>query len=294
MRITLICLLLLLLLGCQSPQSEKQVVTEGASVEKKASKLLHIEDLTLQHLLDSFKLDGTILIFDEKKNALYFNDLEGAYTGQLPASTFKIPNTIIALETGVASGPEHLFPWNGTDHWLDAWEQDLTLKQAYAVSCVPCYQGVAREVGPEKMRSELERIGYPEMVFDSSTVDNFWLRGKSRITPYRQIQFLRRLYHAELPIRERTQTAIREIMLMEQTDTYALSGKTGWSVDGEKNNGWFVGFREEAERVVFFATNVEPGEGFVMDDFAAVRIKVTRLAFERASFDTMLHHPGEN
>jgi len=286
--------MLLLMLGCQQSQAEKQVEAEAITTEGQASKLLYIEDLTLQHLLDSFKLDGTILIFDEKENALYFNDLEGAYTGQLPASTFKIPNTIVALETGVASGPEHLFPWDGTDRWLDAWEQDLTLKQAYAVSCVPCYQGVARAVGPEKMRSELERLGYPEMVFDSSTVDNFWLRGESRITPYQQIQFLRRLYHSELPVKETTQTAIREIMLLEQTDTYALSGKTGWSVDGEKNNGWFVGFREEADRVVFFATNVEPAEGFVMDDFAAVRIEVTQLALERASFYTMLHHPGEN
>lgn len=272
------------MLSCQSSQSEKQVVTEGTPVEKKVGKLLHIEDLTLQHLLDSFKLDGTILIFDEEENALYFNDLEGAYTGQLPASTFKIPNTIIALETGVASGPEHLFPWDGTDRWLDAWEQDLTLKQAYSVSCVPCYQEVARAVGPEKMRSELVRLGYPEMVFDSATVDNFWLQGESRITPYQQIQFLRRLYHEELPIRKTTQTAIREIMLREQTEAYSLSGKTGWSIDGEKNNGWFVGFLERGGKVYYFATNVEPGAGFEMDGFAAVRVAVTRLALTRLGY----------
>ncbi len=272
------------MLSCQSSQSEKQVVTEGTPVEKKVGKLLHIEDLTLQHLLDSFKLDGTILIFDEEENALYFNDLEGAYTGQLPASTFKIPNTIIALETGVASGPEHLFPWDGTDRWLDAWEQDLTLKQAYAVSCVPCYQEVARAVGPEKMRSELVRLGYPEMVFDSATVDNFWLQGESRITPYQQIQFLRRLNHEELPIRKTTQTAIREIMLREQTEAYSLSGKTGWSIDGEKNNGWFVGFVERGGKVYYFATNVEPGTGFEMDGFAAVRVAVTRLALTRLGY----------
>ncbi|TXF88894.1 class D beta-lactamase [Neolewinella aurantiaca] len=272
------------MLNCQSSQSEKQVVTEGTPVEKKVGKLLHIEDLTFQHLLDSFKLDGTVLIFDEQENALYFNDLERAYTGQLPASTFKIPNTIIALETGIASGPEHLFPWDGTDRWLDAWEQDLTLKQAYSVSCVPCYQEVARAVGPEKMRSELERLGYPEMVFDAAAVDNFWLRGESRITPYQQIQFLRRLYHEELPIKKTTQAAIREIMLREQTEAYSLSGKTGWSIDGEKNNGWFVGFVERGGKVYYFATNVEPGAGFEMDGFAAVRVAVTRLALTRLGY----------
>ena len=274
--------------GCQPvervPPTGKD--KEEASLKKKST--------VIQQLLDSLQLKGSILLFDESINTYCSNDYAWAVRGQLPASTFKIPNTIIALETGVASGPEHLFPWDGTDRWLDAWEQDLTLKQAYAVSCVPCYQEVARAVGPEKMRSELQRLGYPEMVFDSATVDNFWLRGESRITPYRQIQFLRRLYHEELPIREETQRAIREIMLMEQTDVYSLSGKTGWSVDGEKNNGWFVGFREEAGRVVFFATNVEPGEGFDMRTFTKVRVDITRLALARADFNTLLHRPVEN
>jgi len=239
------------------------------------------ESLVIQALLDSMNLKGAITIYDETANSYLTNDNTWASTGQLPASTFKIPNTIIALETGVATGPEHLFKWDGSDRWLDAWEQDLTLKQAFAASCVPCYQEVARAVGSVRMHAELYRLGYPDMVFDSPTVDNFWLGGASRITPYEQIQFLRRLYHAKLPIKASTQAAIRDIMVRERTEAYALSGKTGWSIDGEKNNGWFVGFVERSGKVFYFATNVEPGPGFNMDSFPAARTTATQLGLKK-------------
>jgi beta-lactamase class D len=267
-----ILLLVAIVLSCQSPQSEEAALEGPAKpVQRKASP-------AFQTLLDSLNLTGTILVFDEAEATYHANNFEKASTGHLPASTFKIPNTIIALETGVASGPEHLFKWDGSDRWLDAWEQDLTLKEAFSVSCVPCYQEVARAVGPQRMRTELARMGYSGMVFDTLTVDNFWLQGNSRITPQEQINFLRRIYHAELPIRPATQHAIRDIMVMEKTDDYTLSGKTGWSINGENNNGWFVGFVERDDKVYYFATNVEPGLGFNMDGFAAARVRVTRLA----------------
>lgn len=266
----------LLILSCEPATSKTDAISEINN-----SSPTQMKEIAFQSLLDSLNLSGTILIFAETTNTYHSNDFDGANTGQLPASTFKIPNTIIALETGVASGPDHLFKWDGTDRWLDAWEQDLTLQEAFAVSCVPCYQEVARAVGPARMRTELDRLGYSGMVFDPVTVDQFWLRGASRITPYRQIQFLRRLYHEDLPLKPTTQSAIRDIMVMEQTDGYTLSGKTGWSVNGEENNGWFVGFVEREDKVFFFATNVEPGPGFDLDDFPAARVLVTRLALAR-------------
>jgi beta-lactamase class D len=270
-----IFIVVLTLLGCQPPQSEKQEAAEqkDTSLKKKS--------LVLQTLLDSMHLKGAILVYDEATNTYHANDYKWAVTGHLPASTFKIPNTIIALETGVTESPEHLFKWDGTDRWLDTWEQDLTLKQAFAASCVPCYQEVARAVGPERMREELSRLGYPEMSFDSAAVDNFWLRGDSRISPQQQIDFLQKIRHGELLIRPSTQKAIRDIMVMERTDDYVLSGKTGWAIDGDDNNGWFVGLVESGERTWYFATNVEPGPEHDMSRFASDRIAVSRLALTR-------------
>ncbi|MFK8165119.1 MAG: penicillin-binding transpeptidase domain-containing protein [Lewinella sp.] len=264
--------LLFIAFSCQPPNPAKQ--NKAAPKDPSPKK----ESLALQPLLDSMGLKGTVIVFDEAANTYHANDYKWAATGQLPASTFKIPNTIIALETGVAANSDHLFKWDGSDYWLDAWEQDLTLKEAYAASCVPCYQEVARAVGAVRVRAELDRLGYPGMVFDTATVDNFWLGGDSRISPQQQIDFLRRIYREELPIRPATQRAIRDIMVMEKTDDYTLSGKTGWSVDGEKNNGWFVGFVEKGAEVYYFATNVSPGPDFNMDGFAGIRVKVTYLA----------------
>lgn len=267
-------LLPILLLGCQT-QDEK------TPPETKEKPPLQKKSPALQTLLDSAHLRGVVLVYDEAANTYHASDYEWANTGQLPASTFKIPNTLIALETGVAASPEHLFKWDGTDRWLDAWEQDLTLKEAFAASCVPCYQEVARTVGRERMRAQLDKLAYTGMVFDSTTVDNFWLGGDSRITPFQQIQFLQRLHNEQLPIQASTQAAIRDIMVRERTKDYVLSGKTGWSVDGEKNNGWFVGFVERGDRTFYFATNVEPGPGFDMAGFANARVRVTRLELAR-------------
>jgi beta-lactamase class D len=272
MKSLLLFFSLFVLLSCHSTPPGQQNTTEEEEIPLKNNRQ------AFQELLDSLKLIGTLLILDETENTYHSNNFDEAKTGQLPASTFKIPNTIIALETGVAADPEHLFKWDGTDRWLDAWEQDLTLKEAFAVSCVPCYQEVARTVGLERMRTELRKLEYFGMAFDSATVDNFWLRGDSRITPLEQISFLKRIYQEELPIRPATQRAIHDIMVMEKTDDYTLSGKTGWSIDGEDNNGWFVGFVEREGKVYYFATNVAPGPGFEMDGFAAARIRVTRLA----------------
>lgn len=269
----IVLLLALLFVSCESSTAKAPLTKVEDDPAPEA-----VEKAVFQIFFDTLKIKGAVLVFDELANTYYSNDFDWANTGQLPASTFKIPNTIIALESGVADNPDHLFKWDGTDRWLDAWEQDLTLKEAFAVSCVPCYQEVARAVGADKMQEELDRLSYSGMVFDSANVDGFWLGGDSRITPQEQIDFLRRIYQEELPIRPTTQRAIRDIMIREKTDEYTLSGKTGWSIDGDKNNGWFVGFLERESRTYYFATNVEPGPGFNMDEFPAIRVKVTQLA----------------
>ena len=72
-------------------------------------------------------------------------------TGHLPASTFKIPNSIIALETGLIEDDSTLIKWDGDERRLPAWEQDLVFRDAFHYSCVPCYQEIARKIGEKRM-----------------------------------------------------------------------------------------------------------------------------------------------
>lgn len=234
-----------------------------------------------QSIIDSAKVNGAILIYDLKGDKYYSNDFTWTKKGKLPASTFKITNSIIALETGVVENDSTLFKWNGEKRRIKNWEQDLIFRDAFHFSCVPCYQNIARKIGEKKMNEFLKKLDYGDMIVDSSNIDLFWLEGESIISQFRQIDFLKRLYQSKLPISERTEAIIKRMIVIEDGDDYKLSGKTGWSIRNGNNNGWFVGYIETQSETYFFATNVEPKQKFDMNMFPMIRKDVTFKAFEQ-------------
>lgn len=121
------------------------------------------------------------------------------------------------------------------------------------------------------------------MVFDSNTIDKFWLEGNSKISPYEQIDFLKRLYFKEIPISVNTSTIITRMLILDKNTQFTLSGKTGWSIRGGNNNGWFVGYVETENGVSFFATNVNPGTEFKMDFFPVIRKQITMAALKKVN-----------
>ncbi len=231
-------------------------------------------------ILDSLQVKGAVLIYDVKNKTYYSNDFTWSKTGIIPASTFKIPNSIIALETGVIKSDSDVFKWNGEKRKFKKWEEDLTFKKAFQVSCVPCYQEIARKVGVKRMKSYLKKLNYKGMVFDTLTIDNFWLHGKSEFSQMQQIDFLQRLYFSKLPISKRTENIMKDIMQIEKNEQYVLSGKTGWGMHNDMNNGWLVGYLETNNSVYFFATNVEKAETN-MDEFPVIRLSSTKEAFKK-------------
>ena len=234
-----------------------------------------------QLIIDSANLKGAILIYDLNESKFYSNDFKWAKKGQLPASTFKIPNTIISLETGVVENESTVFKWDGEKRGMEAWEQDLSLRDAFHFSCVPCYQDVARKVGVERMVSYLDKINYGKMKIDAASIDMFWLQGDSKINQFQQIDFLKRLYQSELSISKRSEMIVKRILLIEENDTYKISGKTGWSINDEINNGWFIGYIESKGKLYFFATNIEPNENFDMEMFPMIRKHISHKAFKQ-------------
>lgn len=233
-----------------------------------------------QTILDSFQLKGSILVYDHHNKTYYSNDFVWSQERNLPASTFKIPNSIIALELGIIQSDSSLIKWNGEDRRLDIWEQDMSFKEAFQLSCVPCYQEIAKNIGVERMRKYLDLFDYQEMIFDSSSIDNFWLEGDSKISQFEQIDFLKKFYFSELPVSERTVNLMKNIFEVEKTANYTFSGKTGWGVRSGKNNGWYVGFLETQQNVYFFAINVVPKEGLEIKNFMSARMDVTKAALK--------------
>ncbi|MDP1621043.1 MAG: class D beta-lactamase [Bacteroidales bacterium] len=250
-------------------------------IMKKVTAMKSVTDsaMILKGIFDKYGMTGTMLILDPEKDRYIGHNPALWDSGYLPASTFKIANTLIGLETGVIDAG-YVFKWKGEKRRLPQWERDITLREAFRVSCVPCYQALARKIGPERMKSTLAKMDYPGMDVHPGNIDLFWLEGNSRITPRQQVEFLRRLYEEKLPLKRSVMKAVKKIMVNEATRDYILSGKTGWAIRNGNNYGWFVGYLETNGKVFFLATLVEPKDQKRVNDFAVARKTVTMEVLE--------------
>jgi len=210
-----------------------------------------------------------------KGNRTYQYNRDRNATPFLPASTFKILNSLIALETGVIANELSILTWDGVKRSIPDWNRDLNMQTAFEVSAVWFYQVLARRIGPEQMQEWVTKADYGNKDIGKATdIDTFWLTGNLRITPQEQIQFLRRLHSNELPFSEQAIATVKDIMLVEQTPDYTIRAKTGWAPEAQL--GWYVGYVEQAENVYFFATNI------IVDDETdlGARAEVTRRSLK--------------
>jgi beta-lactamase class D len=230
------------------------------------------EDQDIAKLFARHGVEGTIVISSLRSGQTFIhNDLRANHRFS-PASTFKIPNTLIALEEKAISGKDDMFKWDGHVYANAEWNHDQTLGYAFKISCVWCYQELARKVGAEKYRRYVRKLAYGALhePFDGT---NFWLDGSLEISALEQVDFLKKVYQRTLPFSSSSFETLAQIMLVEKTPTFALFGKTGYG--GKlKPIGWYVGYVETAKDIWFFATNVE-----VRDDRdLPVRLTLTREA----------------
>ena len=229
---------------------------------------------------DQAQVQGAVVIYDEKNDTLHRYNEARCQEGFLPASTFKIYNALIGLDSGVLDGPEHLIKWDGRDRVLKSWNQDHTLRTAIRDSAVWYFRELARRVGKERMAAYIEKMQYGNRDI-SAGVDAFWLRGKMRISPNAQVRLLRQLDAKKLPVSTKAQETVRELIILEQTPEQTLRGKTGWvnfGTNKEPQIGWFVGWYTTADNKYFFAVNIEsdqPG-----GEFAQARRDIAQKAFE--------------
>jgi len=206
-----------------------------------------------------------------------------------PYSTFKIPNFLIALETGVAAsindmrqrdpGRRPAQPW-----WSKAWRDDQTLAQAFRRSTVWYFQELAREIGGPRYRQMLAAFDYGNANAPDDN-DVFWLVGPLAISPREQAEFITRLVRGELPLRPATVAALAEVSLLEERDGHRLHGKTGSgpTEDGDMDGpfaGWLVGWVERPDAApVAYALYVS-GPSF--ESIAAFRGEMARSFLRRA------------
>lgn len=233
-------LLLFIMAGCSSVAPQSKFTETPPSPE-------------LEKYFQGF--DGAFVLYDLTNDQYSRYNPERCAERILPASTFKIMNSLIALETGVIPDENYVIPWNGTNHEIASWNQDHTLKSAFQNSVVWYYQEIARRIGDEKIQRYIDAVGYGNQDI-SGNLDSFWLDGALRISADEQVEFLKRLYENDLPFSQHSMEIVKDMMILESSDGYKLSGKTGSGFINSQYVGWFVGYQETNGQVLIFATNI--------------------------------------
>jgi len=196
---------------------------------------------------------GTIVVLDNRNGndvAFVYNP-ERADRRYSPASTFKIPHSLFALDAGILRDEFQVIHWDGVKRSIAAWNGDQNLRSSMRNSTVWVFEGFARQLGEAREIAYMQNISYGNAVADGDKP--FWVEGDLAISANEQISFLRQLYRNELPFRVEHQQLVKDVMVNEAGPDWILRAKTGWS----GKVGWWVGWVEWPTGPVFFALNID-------------------------------------
>lgn len=241
--------------------------------------LVTLAQATLQKPFTDCGLHGSTTIYDYHNDRWIFTDSADAQRETLPASTFKIINSLIALETGVVKDEHEVLPWDGVKRDVAAWNASTDMAQAFKNSTVWFYVKLAEKVGKDKYKTYLRKSAYGNGNISTGLGADFWNYGAFGVTPVNQIEFLVRLYQEKLPFSKNTFVKVKDLMIEEENAAYVLRGKTGWTRADGQDIGWWVGYLEKDGNVYFFATRLTKPNASINPNFAACRRDVTKAVF---------------
>lgn len=208
-------------------------------------------DIELKKIFQKYEVDGTIVIESLNEKKVYIFNENRAKRFFSPASTFKIPNSLIALNERVVD-KNSVIVWDKKVREYESWNTNQTLKSAFKNSCVWCYKEFALKIGFEKYKKYLEILDYGDKNIGAD-ISDFWLDESLKINAFGEVEFLKKLYKNELPFKKEDIEVLKDIMLDEIGFEYKIFAKTGW----EGKYGWYVGYVETKNNVWFFATNID-------------------------------------
>lgn len=234
----------------------------------------------LKQPFEDCQVAGSITIYNYSGQEWIFSDSVDARRATLPASTFKIINSCVALETGVIKDEHVVFKWDGKERTVfgtprEAWNKDTDLESAYRNSTIWYYVALAEKVGRERYATYLDQCHYGNGDLSEAGTD-FWNYGDFAVSPTNQIEFLKGFYEECLPFSADTYAIVKRIMISETTDDYTIRDKTGWTTKDGVDIGWWVGYVERKDNVCFFATRLTKPVNEVNGDFAKCRKEITK------------------
>lgn len=245
-------------------------------------------DNSLKKYFDENKVDGCFTLFNNADGKVTVYNMQLDTLRVTPASTFKIVNALIALETGAVTDEKMIINWDGKVRFLPGgdtavqWNKNMDFTEAFKISSVPYFQEVAKRIGNTTMKQWLDSLHYGN-ASTGKHIDSFWLDNSLRISPDEQLGLVKRLYFDQLPFQKRTQQIVRDVMLQEDNTLYKLSYKTGWGFDEKHQNiGWVVGWIEENKHPYFFVTLVKSPTADL--DIKTIRLNITKGILKQLGF----------
>jgi beta-lactamase class D len=248
-----------------------------------------IQDKELKKYFDENNVEGCFALMDNGTGKFTVHNLKRYRdSSYLPASTFKIVNSLIGLQTGKISNDSMVIKWDGIKRMREEWNQDLNMYNAFRYSSLPYYQEVAKRIGKDTMQYWLDSLKYgatsdTDKVIIRSAVDSFWLDNSIKVTADQQLGLVKRLYFDQLPFFKTYQEVVKRAMLFENNTNYRMGYKTGWGFSEKGHSiGWIVGWIEENNHPFFFVLNIEsPDRNFKMGE---VRMKMLKDILKQLGF----------
>jgi beta-lactamase class D len=246
------------------------------------SKMIIREDF--KTYFDNCGVDGSVAIYDHNKKQWIVSDTVGIKVETLPASTFKIINLLIALETNTIQDENEVVQWVGhTDTVKYGFRpeiyHDMPVREAFEESAGWVFVELAKKIGKDRYRDYLTRCRYGNNDLSQTDTD-FWNFGNFAISPKNQVEFLRGLYEETLPFSKRNMAIVKKVMITEQTDAYTIRAKTGWTRDNNINTGWWTGYIETKNGTYLFATRLLQDRKQNRADFGPCRKEITKKVFK--------------
>jgi len=284
--------LMSVVLGCSnharrtdSAKKDSSLVTDRSDPAAEKVEPVHKENLEMMteepttELKNPIEVDlskffgrksGCAVFFDKEEQQEYIYHEEKADKEYSPCSTFKIAAALAGLKEGVLASVDTTMDYSGKKYAQTLWNKNLTLKEAFSVSCVWYFRKTIDQIGQEKMQQYVDALSYGNCDLSSwqgednsidPEVNGFWLESSLKISPKEQITVLRNIfentddYGKEIPV-------LKEIMKVDEQHRMTIYGKTGTgrSVDGQCDNAWFVGFTQMGGRTIYFAVHLD-GDG---------------------------------
>jgi len=232
---------------------------------------------------DECSVEGAIAIYDHKNHTWILSDTVATRKETLPASTFKIINLLIALETKTIASENDIVKWPGSTDTLKYDYRpniyhDITVKEAFEVSAGWAFIELAKKIGKDNYKKYLTLCHYGNINL-SQTDPDFWNFGAFGISPINQVEFLKKLYEEKLPFSKRNIEIVKKVMITEQNDDYTIHSKTGWTRENDINTGLWVGYIENKNGAYFFATRLLQDRKLNASNFGNCRKEIMKSVF---------------